>query len=363
MRFAVTFFCLFLAPSFAVNLASLIVIGDSISVGLGATTPSLGYANLLGAMYKSFSNMGVDGTEIADQLDNVISNPIRFAPIPSTNAPTMVTELGTNDVNQYGLNADKMANFSAMYGGLISWLTIPAANKVFTVGGCTMTGTWGGGTYPSSAASSTSGDTVTCSVVSHGGPIYALYGIFDGGTGTGTIAVDGGTPVSITNAGQNGAAILTASSTAGSPVGIRLPVSAGTHSVVWRVTSSTTGTNFAINPIWVGAAPASYGATGPTLYCFGVLRQQFDAVASTTLAYDAMVQAAVTTYAGDGLPVTYVPDRLYVGPSTTDMSDNYHPNNNGHMKMLNSAVVTMFSGSGGSNILGSATLNTGVSVH
>jgi hypothetical protein len=54
---------------------------------------------------------------------------------------------------------------------------------------------------------------------------------------------------------------------------------------------------------------------------------------STSILYNAQIQATVTTFYGDGLDVRYVPTRKYMFATPAEMVDSLHPNQLGQTEL------------------------------
>jgi lysophospholipase L1-like esterase len=206
-----------------------------------------------------------------------------------------------------------------------------------------------------------SGATATSpSITTFGSPILVAWGASDAGGGIATLTIDGTAVDTLTSSGFNGQTIVTQNGTTRSLFLKAYPVSAGTHTV--RVTTTNAST-FEI--AWASAIPLPFTAahtpiSPPRVYVSGVLKQKNDAISAITAAYDGIVRSVVTTFAGYGLNVVYVPSRNFVD-AAAEMSDAVHPNDTGHKHLrdafeaaiqplvptppLLSQVVSLWSGS------------------
>lgn len=166
--------------------------GDSIVAYTGVPTPNLGFASLLRPIIGgSYLNMGVPSDQCLDT-----SKWIYGSANPQVNGLLYVNECGTNDVTYYNSSANLQTVFKRVILGNLLHLGIPQTSKAFAQS-CTLSGF--AGTDPNysyltglAVYSTTSGDTVTCSVpVGPNGDVAVSYVIFNGASGTFTIKVNG----------------------------------------------------------------------------------------------------------------------------------------------------------------------------
>lgn len=207
----------------------------------------------------------------------------------------------------------------------LTWMSIPSTYKIYgqnaacvQAGGTSWTNSSQyGGVY--GIVSHTSGDAVTCSITSNGGPVYFWYGLVENDGGTFTYSIDGGTAVTLPTNGNNSFSFPVTTHT--SVGGIRLPVlTAGSHSVTFTVSSATDAAN-TVTVYGLGTPPGkSYLGGNPTVFEGGQLYELNDSpypTASATYNTDQMSDAYQLH--ADGLAVNFVDVRKYVN-STTDMT-------------------------------------------
>lgn len=313
---------------------SLVTYGDSITAGVGATTQPQAFADLLqtdmaAAPLNNFGDSGAFACDVTT-LELLQNNVGGTWTIPTARAPITTLMIGTNDANTKGVGSYETNVYKPCHQATIAWAAIPATSKVLaSSAGCVQTGTWASdSTYAAGNAikSTTNGSTLSCSITTNGGVLYAWYGLADTYTGTFTYSLDGGAAVSVNSFTSPAIAGLGTTGTAL----IRLTgVASGSHTLAFTVTSAT-GANAAVSIIGVGTTPSAqqwFGA--PAVYVAGVLQQQNNAAAAATAAYNADAQADVTLLQGDGLNVRFVDVRSYVN-SATQMANTLHPNDSGH---------------------------------
>jgi lysophospholipase L1-like esterase len=322
----------------ALQPSTHVLFGDSITCGIGAggsgSCNSNGYANLLttdeGA---TINNRGSSGDQVCETAVSAFTNEN-----PGATKNALYTDLiGTNDANVKGAGTYETGVFKGCLSAALSWLTIPSTFKVTAQNAaCVKTGSgWLNGPtgyFPSISKYTTNqGDSVACTITTYGGPIEVWYLTEDDWTNsTFSYSVTGGSSGSANS--FTTPAVATQHVTNKGPQVLRLGnLAAGSHTVTLTLTSPTgAGNNFLLMGIGTPSPFSYWGA--PEIFQGGVLRQQNDANAAATLAYDADVQSVVSSLAADGMRTFFVPVRSYVN-STTDMFDTLHPNTTGHQHL------------------------------
>ncbi len=299
--------------------------------------------------------------------------------------------IGTNDANNHTTTDGYSTTFNACHQAALAWIAV--ANKWAANGvNCTdspSTGAWApwsGLNTPTLIGeyTNTLNATKTCSVTTTGGPIYAWYWMQNPNPGAGTYSVDGGTPVAFTTAPAVAISSLSTSVHYGWAL-IRVPVAAGTHTLVFK--NTTSGSGIVIAAIGTPLPTATYQQ--PHLFVGGVPKQQGNANSAVTAYFDSLVQANVALLAGDGLDITYVPIRNYLCTSlatvggvanqcvnnqgVADMNTltadtaGLHPNTQGHIDLKQafeaamqfSPYVKPYSGTGASTVTTTAAGTSG----
>jgi len=301
------------------GLPALHAMGDSITAGQNASSTSNRYVNLISSDKGiQLINRGVSGQLSCDMADTQVF-PLE-TPISSQNI--IYTEMiGTNDANTKGAGSYE-AVYNLCLNASLSWLAVPSASKKYA-SACTASGSWAPDTSYGAGIGrivSGSGQTLSCTITTTGGPIYAWYRLCDSCGGTFTYALDGGSTTSINN--TTSPAIATQNGGAHGEGFIRITgVAAGSHTVLFTTTNAS-----AVSIAGIGTPPTANACC--KVLAGGVPYQQSDANSAATSAYNADVSADVTTLSGDGLNIAFVPVRSYVN-STTDMSNSLHPNDTG----------------------------------
>lgn len=313
--------------------ANLTLFGDSITYGQGASPIGSSYASLLTSYLNIATvNWGIPSFYACDMTTTKVFYYIN----PGLTRPAFYTMMiGTNEAAFKGVGAYE-AVYRDCHKAALSWLGVPVEYKSLTVysPNCSHAGTWtvdsnaNATIWPGGIAlmSTTNGSTATCTITTTGRPIYAWFRQNDTWAGTFTYAVDGGTPVSVNS--FTTPATATSCCTGGGNV-IRIPdLAAGSHSVVFTVTSATGASNV-VDILGIGT-PAPDGVNPKqAVYAAGVPREQNDANALSVAQYDKDAQADIALLASDGLPIRFVNVQQYLN-TTTDMTDSLHPNNAGH---------------------------------
>jgi hypothetical protein len=204
----------------------------------------------------------------------------------------------------------------------LTWLATPSTYKVLgQSASCVQTGTWANDSRYGGAigvTSNTNGSTLTCAITTNGGPIYLDYQMVENDGGTFTYAVDGGSTTSVpTNGGNVFSYPVAAHHSVG---GIRIPVAAGSHSVVINVTSATSASNNVYFEALLTPPGKAFLGGGPTVYYGGQLRTLNDATYPLAVAaYNVAESTDARQLQADGLAVNFVDVQNYVN-ATTDMT-------------------------------------------
>ena len=324
----------------------LTVYGNSISAGTGATVVTNGYAFILarqiGGQFLNYANSGDQVADLTYRWQFPTSNPIGGGADPTT-----ISEIGTNDVTQYGSNVNKQTIFKRCELASLSWAGLPLASKklgqAFTLSGFAATDSIQKGL---AIKSTTNGNTATTTITTQASSyIYVWYLIRDGNLGSFTFSIDGtlqtdnynGT-TTIYNYGDNGATIATQNGYTSAIACNRFAVSsAGSHTVV-ITNNSTTGQNVTI--LGIGTNPAT-SSLNPTVISV-TPNHQNNANDSLSGVYSQFVTNTVTTLQGDGLNIILANTRSALGTNyATYYADAIHPNNAGHAKMDSVIIATV----------------------
>ena len=263
---------------------------------------------------------------IADVANNQIfknENP------SSTFSPLYTLEIGTNECDYKHSTLYESAVFKPIHQACLSWLAIPSNYKVFGQAS-TQSGTWvNDGNYQSGIGivSATHNSTASFPITTGGGNIYIWYRVWDGGGGTFTYSLDGGTPVSV-NAYLDTTIATNLSGTKSIALARISGVSADDHTLLITVTSPTNSSDSV--GIWsIGTVPYLNYYRTPRVYSGGVLKQKSDGNEPWVSNYNADAEADVDTLSQDGLSVYFVDVQSYENYAT-DIPIDVHPNNLGH---------------------------------
>lgn len=370
-----------ITPTTVLSSSSHVAFGDSITAGflsngVSGTTLSLAYDSLLATDEKAtLTGYGTSGSYACDMSYlKVAQNALSV--VDNNAIYTMM--VGTNDANNKGAGSYETGVYKPCHQGAIAWVAV--ANKFSAdAAHCTNTGTWVANTgyTVDGEKSTTNGSTKSCPVTTYGGPIYFWYTSSDTNPGTFTYTVDSGSPVAVST---ESTPAIAAQSTLGVML-VRIPVSAGSHTILFTITSATGSSNVAsIQAVGTPPAQPTYGS--PKVFVGGVPRQQGDANSAATAAYDADALADAALLAGDGLGVYFVPIRNYLCPvqsggscynnaGVLDMntsgvdSGGLHPNTQGHQDLKQAFEQTMqftpYPGSGGTPAFSAITSGTNAS--
>jgi len=377
------------ALSSVLQSKSHIAHGDSITMGYlstgvaGQTYLPGAYDSLLaGDERATLSALGQIGYQACDLGAKWVFNNDAIA--SPDNNPIYTLLVGTNDANNKGVGAYETGVYKPCHQAIIAWDALankfPATNAAHG-GICTNTGTWtynpgGGGSnwiIPNDYTY-TNGSAKSCPITTYGGPIYFWYYTQDTlTTAQFTYSVDGSSATTVN--GYSTPAIAAASGVNYGWQLARIPVSAGTHTIVFTSTGPTNSSTSPIEILAIGTPPAQPYYGGPRVFVAGVPRANGDTNSATFAAYNADAQADVNLLAGDGLNVSFVNVRNYLCTSQVsgqcygyqgiaDMNNStvdpgqLHPNPQGHQELKQAfeqamqftPYVAPYSGNGGTAV-------------
>jgi hypothetical protein len=224
----------------------------------------------------------------------------------SSNLPKVYIEAGINDANQQTATTGVLNNYSLTYNAMISWMAMPVNNRVYATV-ATSAGTWTATNFTNLHASNTvfggfrqsitNGSTLTFTTPASGTRIGINYGANVTNGGTFTFAIDGVLQTSVCSGTTT---FVNTGCNASTLNGLSLfredfPVTAGTHTGVVTVTSTTSASNI-VYIAAVDVTPTTLVGQ-PTILASGIIEQAANANAANTLAFD-QAQAAVMASSG-----------------------------------------------------------------
>lgn len=311
------------------------ILGDSTNENFGASVTERGGTSLLAKDmlgYKYFFAVG--GT-----FESQIMNSILLNVQPVTNSvailPVVIANGGVNDANTCGNTTGCLNNFTMEQTAAIAWTLMPKAN-VQMASTATITSFTPSATLPlqpnvvgSAESSQTVGGHLNWTVANATATRIGVYWLAStvGTASQFTFSIDGtaqtftctGT-TTFTSQGCNGQAISNTNFTVFRQDFAVTPSSS--HAVVLTVTAAGTGLD-TVNILAIDSNPqTSSMATQPLMIQMGVLRQNADANAATTLAFDNASAAVVTALAAENLQVVRADLRNGIPGvnATTDMA-------------------------------------------
>jgi len=309
--------------------------GDSFTVGVGASTPSLAYIPLLAADKDwTISNYAVSGSMAADQASAIYAQTIGDNTISTYG-------IGLNDERIYFTDTGKLKVFQSIHQAELAYMAIPNANKVLGLSSAvTYTGTWNNTlVYGLGKSSSQSGATAAFTL--YGSNLLIAMIQQDSNIGTYTITVDGVLVDSYTTLGEG--QILTFLGTPYAPKLIVVPnLTEGAHNVVITVTSSAPGVVYFD---WAAGTNDSLKAGGPSVYVSNIVRRTaasytiYGGSPANVITYNVAIKNNIAYLASLGLNITLV-DIASMLNITTDLSvDETHPSDAGHSKIRDGFVT------------------------
>jgi hypothetical protein len=375
--------------------------GDSITMGYlatgvsGASSLASAYDGLLATDERaSLQALGQSGYSACDLGAKWVFN--NDAILPADNSPIYTLMVGTNDANNKGVSAAyESAVYEPCHKAIIAWDALsnkfPATDAAH---GGICTNSASGWTYnPGGGGANwiipndytyTNGAAKTCPITTYGGPIYFWYFVQDSHTTASfTYSVDGGAATTLNGYTTPVIAPPTSGVTYGWQLG-RVPVSAGSHSIVFTSTGPTNSSTSSVSILAVGTPPATQYYGGPKIFVGGIPKMNGDTNSATFAEYNTDAAADVNQLAGDGLGVYFVNVRNYLCTSVVggqcynsqgvaDMNNStvdpgqLHPNAAGHNDLKQAFEETMqftpyvapYTGNGGKTVTASAAGTSG----
>jgi len=290
------------------------VFGDSISVGVGASTPSKSWVGLYSPVNSAVS--GYQAGDMSNQLASTLTD------------DNYALAIGTNDVRIYKDNATKKGYFESFLRHCLAWLAYP--NRV-RARDMTITGAWSNTSVNSFGRYSlVNGATIKATVT--GAKIFVGYIIQNalGAVSTADVYIDGVIVGSISCDGytvamntQNGATYANACKV--------FNVAYGEH-LVEIVNTSVNGKYLYVN--YVACEQSS-----PAIKVSNIIKMSASAYAAlgisqaTTDAYNAIINNVLQDFS-----TVLVDNYSVIDPSIHLTSDGVHPNDLGHSVIHTSFV-------------------------
>lgn len=295
-------------------------LGDSITFGVLLISRYSSYPSVIGNwMNVQPNNLGVSGVTCGTNQALIFSTSAAGT-FPQTNAGVITYQIGTNDANLGGVDANQAAN----YGGCITaegaFVSIPTANKVLA-SAFTKTGTWTTGVFTPDIATTTPGSTASFSVT---GSVIYLATTVSGSlnpSATATLTCDGtptGATLQFTGAGAE-VPINSAFTT--------LTRVSGLTNTTHACTVANTGSAGTVELSWAAGLSGAANPSWPYLFQGGIPDQN-PAVPSETNLYRAYIPTMVSTLSGDGLNVFFANTNATL-TVPTNYVNNLHPNEYG----------------------------------
>jgi hypothetical protein len=345
--------------------------GDSLAAcSTGITTQSNCWATFMskniGGLPNNWATSGAESSDLARVSFNAVSFYYKGRTTALNNTRLSFIEIGVNDANVHTTTASYQTIFKQNVMGMLAWATTPTGQTANGghIEGQDASWSWGGSFSNDATAmytdlckvSTTNAATGTNTItVSSNGVAYIWYRSISGDGGTFTVAFNGGgaSTDSITGSSTINAFPAAAVSTAIGATDMMgfarfTGITPGSATVTITVTSSTS----ASNPVSICGIGTPIDTTAPVQWAgnravlLGVIKQQADANGTATAQYDTASSAAVTTLAGDNLPVIWVNSRNYVN-SSTDMFNTLHPNDTGSKKLGLGVLAALNAGMAG----------------
>lgn len=306
--------------------------GDSVTVGVGASADRYKYANIIALENGwALSNKARSGTQLADEIPAIYSEAVE----PEGNYLILT---GYNDMRNFGLDNNGLAQYRGALYAALAWLTIPDGEKIKASGGQVgYEGAWDASPSPGGFGRSSSRRGAKAVFTVSGSVIYIGGAGMRNGTGTFSVAVDGAPkgvyPCSLSRAPASGFPIA--------PFLVRLTgLSGGPHKVEIAVTSTAGNVYFD----WAAGSGGTHAAR-PRVFVGNALRMKREAYRFDAPYWNAGSDEAVSAIntiirdvcrelSGDGGNVVHVDASAAFDPDTPDVGpDQIHPSDRGMEKI------------------------------
>jgi hypothetical protein len=326
--------------------------GDSMTVGVGATSPSdTSYIPdmQIDFVWAGISNFGVSGSAVEDITSAIFTNENPGV----TNNPLYTLLGGINDEGAISNPGSAVMEATHLYAGA-TWLSLAAVNKIAAnSSSVTKTGTWSIDTTYSTITgevSTTNGNSISFPFIAQSNTVFLWYRSFSSSGGLFTCTIDG---LAVTDTVSNSTILANQGVGPTIPGGnfsvkaARFITTVGSHTLACQVTSSTgSGNNVVILGIGITPEKKYRGKTAPNVYIGGVIYQAGDAGSALSAAVDTINKTVANQLFADGLNVRFVDVRQYIN-SGVDMAGTatqncpastnpgLHPNDCGHRQIAN----------------------------
>lgn len=286
--------------------------GDSITVGVGASTVEKSLAGLL------FTNKAASGAQAAD-----VGKAIQATDL--TQQANFMLMVGTNDHRTYKNDPVKMEFFKRFYRQCLAWLLLPGKIKARD-SGMSLTGTWGNTVVNAFGKNSTqAGAKASCTVA--GTAVYIGYIIQNDplANADATVLIDGAFAGTLNSSG----AMNTVNGATYGPACARFgDLADGPHTV--DITQNTQGKIFYLDYV-AGNAGQSGNLTAINIPKMSAAAYaQYGTSEQNVIAYNDIVTAVLAEFG-------FTPKDAFsaLNPTVDLGSDGVHPNDSGHAKLFN----------------------------
>lgn len=305
--------------------------GDSITYGVGATIPYdqhsyIYHLNTLRGW--AIANRAVSASMTYDQAAELF----RYTIEENSTSTIMI---GTNDRTRYGTASQyRMDCFKEAHMACLVWMGVADLYRVYPNStAATYVGTWSNSSYGKivSKYSGTVNNTVT--VPFSGKTVYVHYLKVDGYVGTVDVKVDGVTKATINVAGPG---VTTNLGVTQGPGLIRITgLIDGPHTLLLTLSTMNAGSAF----IFHGISVPPETLTKPRANLMTIIKTATPANDADIVTFNNMIKDNYNLLRfRDGLDVVLSDSWAVIDPAT-DLYDNLHPNDAGHLKIGRKAAL------------------------
>lgn len=290
--------------------------GDSITVGVGATTYENSWAGKFLGDY-AVTNYAVSGDQAGDQSAKIQTS---FTRVPSDIYTLIV---GTNDHRTYKTDTAKKAAFKAFYRQCLAWMALPV--KKFARTGMTITGTWSDtGVNTFGKNTSQLGAKASATFNGTGVIVGTILQDSTSAASTVTVKIDG---VSVGSFSCN-VAMTTVNGLTYAPAALYFGGLANTSHTI-ELENTVSGKIFYLDYIAETNQVAPDIVVGNIIEMSAAGYSTYGTSQANVIAYNTMIADVVGEFATEGITIPLVDLYSSVNPAT-QLSDGVHPNDTGH---------------------------------
>jgi lysophospholipase L1-like esterase len=330
-------------PAIVSSASTLDAYGDSITQGIGASSPSKSWVSLVAVgLGLAANNQGYSSTELGD---NEQTGRIYTKKVMQNTFSALLP--GVNNMRRFGANSTALAMYRNNLYSVAAWLAIPDTNKLKALAGTgiTYSGAWTsmGTIYPGLGIKYASGANSTATMTLPGSSLIVSMQRWSNSLGgTFSITIDGNVVGNYSAGGQ----VVGSEGLGWAPFGLLFTgLNGGPHTVV------ITATNGGLVPFeWAAGFDQALKRSGPWLLLGNTIRLVSGSYAlfppwnkgsnPTVTVYDKVAKKVAADLSKAGLGVIFADIASAYNPDNgvEVSSDNIHPSDIGYKKIADAMI-------------------------